>query len=92
MICIRRIEMGKPDKAKVFWTGRSQAVRLPRDYRFEVDEVSIRHEGRAVVLEPLEARPWPAGYFASFGPLGGDFEVPEPLPGTPHRDAVLDDL
>ncbi|MDD5310032.1 MAG: AbrB/MazE/SpoVT family DNA-binding domain-containing protein [Deltaproteobacteria bacterium] len=84
--------MEKHDKAKVFWTGRSQAVRLPREYRFEVTEVSIRRDGRAVVLEPVDARPWPTGYFSSFGPLGDDFEAPEPLPETPHRDAALDDL
>lgn len=41
------------DTAKVFWSGRSQAVRLPREYRFEGSAVRIRREGRAVVLEPL---------------------------------------
>jgi antitoxin VapB len=32
------------DKAKLFVTGRSQAVRLPREYRFEGDEVFIRRD------------------------------------------------
>lgn len=40
------------DMAKVFWSGRSQAVRLPKEYRFEGDEVRIRREGRKVILEP----------------------------------------
>jgi antitoxin VapB len=40
-------------RAKVFWSGRSQAVRLPKDYRFEVDEVRIRRRGAAVILEPI---------------------------------------
>lgn len=40
--------------AKLFWNGRSQAVRLPEASRFEGDEVRIRREGRAVVLEPIE--------------------------------------
>ena len=39
--------------AKVFMTGRSQAVRLPKEFRFESDEVRIRKEGNAVILEPL---------------------------------------
>ena len=39
--------------AKVFMTGRSQAVRLPKEFRFESDEVRIRKEGIAVILEPL---------------------------------------
>jgi antitoxin VapB len=32
------------DTAKLFFTGRSQAVRLPRDYRFEGNEVFIRRD------------------------------------------------
>ena len=41
------------DNAKVFWSGRSQAVRLPKDFRFDVDEVRIRKHGNAVILEPV---------------------------------------
>jgi antitoxin VapB len=40
--------------AKVFWSGRSQAVRLPKEFRFEGKEVTVRREGRAVILEPIE--------------------------------------
>lgn len=43
----------KKDTAKLFWTGRSQAVRLPREFRFEGDEVRIRRHGSAVILEPV---------------------------------------
>jgi antitoxin VapB len=39
--------------AKIFWSGRSQAVRLPKDFRFEGEEVRIRRHGNAVILEPL---------------------------------------
>ncbi|MEO1016218.1 MAG: type II toxin-antitoxin system VapB family antitoxin [Pseudomonadota bacterium] len=39
--------------AKVFWSGRSQAVRLPKEYRFNSSEVRIRRHGRAVILEPI---------------------------------------
>ena len=42
-----------PATAKVFMTGRSQAVRLPKEFRFDTDEVRIRREGNAVVLEPI---------------------------------------
>jgi antitoxin VapB len=41
------------DTARVFWSGRSQAVRLPKAYRFDVDEVRIRRRGAAVILEPI---------------------------------------
>lgn len=39
--------------AKLFWSGRSQAVRLPRDFRFSGNEVRIRRHGAAVILEPV---------------------------------------
>lgn len=41
------------DNAKVFWSGRSQAVRLPKEFRFDTDEVRIRKHGNAVILEPV---------------------------------------
>lgn len=41
------------DRAKVFWSGRSQAVRLPRAFRVDGREVRIRRRGRAIVLEPV---------------------------------------
>jgi len=39
--------------AKVFWSGRSQAVRLPKEFRFEGSEVRVRRHGNAVILEPI---------------------------------------
>lgn len=45
------------DTAKLFTNGRSQAVRLPKSYRFEGDEVLIKRVGRAVVLLP-RAHAW----------------------------------
>ena len=43
------------DTAKLFWTGRSQAVRLPKSFRFAATEVRIRRHGEAVILEPMAA-------------------------------------
>jgi len=45
------------DTAKLFSSGRSQAVRLPKQYRFEGDSVLIKRVGRAVVLLP-QAGTW----------------------------------
>jgi antitoxin VapB len=39
--------------AKLFWSGRSQAVRLPKEFRLEGIEVRIRRHGAAVILEPI---------------------------------------
>lgn len=40
-------------KAKLFQTGRSQAVRLPKAFRMPGTEVNIRREGNNVILEPI---------------------------------------
>lgn len=59
------------DTAKVFWSGRSQAVRLPKPFRFDTDEVRIRREGDRVVLEPVEGTwDW---LDAVTGPVDADF-------------------
>jgi antitoxin VapB len=39
--------------AKLFRNGRSQAVRLPREFRFEGDEARVRRVGKGVLLEPI---------------------------------------
>jgi antitoxin VapB len=58
--------------AKVFWSGRSQAVRLPKAFRFDTDEVRIRRQGNAIILEPV-ARDW-AWLDALIGPVDVDFD------------------
>lgn len=40
--------------AKLFLNGRSQAVRLPFEFRFPGTEVRITRHGRGVLIEPLE--------------------------------------
>lgn len=59
------------DTAKVFWTGRSQAVRLPKGFRFTTDTVRIRKHGSSVILEPV-AEDW-AWLDAITGPVDQDF-------------------
>ena len=43
------------EMAKVFENGRSQAVRLPKKFRFKVDEVIVQQLGDAVLLVPKES-------------------------------------
>ncbi|MCD7845269.1 MAG: type II toxin-antitoxin system VapB family antitoxin [Oscillospiraceae bacterium] len=43
------------DTAKVFENGRSQTVRLPRQYRFQGEEVIVQRLGDAVLLVPKES-------------------------------------
>jgi antitoxin VapB len=42
------------DTARIFPSGRSQAVRLPKEYRFKGNEVVIRHFGNGVLLLPID--------------------------------------
>lgn len=54
---------GARKRARLFWNGRSQAVRLPLEFRFDGDEVEIRREGDAVILEPVRRRTWPKDFW-----------------------------
>ena len=65
--------------AKIFQNGRSQAVRLPKAFRFKGDEVKISKKGDRVILEPLEKSNWPEGFWDAF-PVDLDFNTPEALP------------
>jgi antitoxin VapB len=64
----------KTKKARVFWTGRSQAIRLPKEFRFETDVVLVHRRGQAVIVEP--AHEWPDGYVESFAGVPDDFTRP----------------
>ena len=53
--------------AKLFRNGGSQAVRLPREFRFEGSQVRVRRVAEGVLLEPLIADP--AQWFAELDRL-----------------------
>lgn len=57
--------------AKIFKNGRSQAVRLPAEYRFTTSEVFIEHQGDAVVLRP-KPQDWD-DFFARKSKVPSDF-------------------
>ena len=62
-------------RAKLFQNGGSQAVRLPKAYRFGSQrEVLVRREGRSVILEPADE--WSAGFRACLGSVSD--EIPRP--------------
>ena len=69
------------DRAKLFKTGGSQAVRLPRRYRFEGrTEVLIRRDGRRVVLE--DARRTFSRRFLAIAGSATDFPYPPEPPAA----------
>lgn len=73
-------------RAKLFRHGGSQAVRLPKEFRFERQrEVLIHREGDRVVLEPVR-RTWSRRFLALAG-SAMDFPYPEaPLPADEGPD------
>lgn len=63
--------------AKLFKSGRSQAVRLPKEFRFEGKEVRIRRVGQGVLLEPIKGRKSLKALFEEMDRIGGDAIFPE---------------
>ena len=49
--------MGETKTAKLFTHGRSQAVRLPKEFRMPGKEVRVSRVGRRVILEPIAQSP-----------------------------------
>ncbi len=81
--------------AKLFTHGGSQAVRLPKAFRFEGTEVSVRKDGDAVILEPVPVRKesWEA-FWARLDATEGDEPFPDPPEDPPsHLDptAIFDE-
>ena len=75
------------DIAKVFTSGNSQAVRLPRKYQVNTKELFIHREGQSIVLTPRPTD-W-TGFLEGCEPLSEDFSVEgASLPGDITRDTV----
>ena len=71
----------KPPTAKLFMHGRSQAVRLPKAFRFEGKEVRVSRIGDKVILEPMETPPIDvAALWASLDAMGARDFLIEGLP------------
>lgn len=76
------------DTAKIFMNGRSQAVRLPKEYRFEGNEVFIKKVGDAVVLIPYYA-PWQT-LFESLDMFSDDFMESREQPEMQEREELFE--
>ncbi len=50
----RRAEPAMAKTAKVFWSGRSQAIRLPKEFRVSAYELRVSRKGQKLVFEPLK--------------------------------------
>lgn len=82
-------------RAKIFMHGRSQAVRLPKEFRLPGKEVRVSREGEKVILEPIEKPPFDVqAWRAKLDALGArDFlpdGLPDDLPLAPDEDISFD--
>lgn len=73
-------------QAKLFQNGQSQAVRLPKDFRFTGDSVSIKRVGKAVVLLPYD-EPWDT-LFTALERFSPDFMKERAQPPADVREAL----
>lgn len=76
-------------KAKAFWSGPSQAARLPEAFRLATKKVTLKKVGHALIPEPAAKRKWPNGHAASFAHMPADFRRPRPLPSSPFSSPAF---
>jgi antitoxin VapB len=73
-------------RAKIFYNGGSQAVRLPKSCRFPDDqtEVVVRRVGRRVILEP--ANEWTSEFLDTLGAWKEEIDRPRSRPISKKKD------
>ena len=76
------------ETAKLFKNGRSQAVRLPKEFRFEGTEVFIKKVGNAVLLIPYR-EPWET-LFDSLARFSDDFMETRDQPQQQERERLFE--
>lgn len=82
-------------RAKLFTNGRSQAVRLPKEFRFEGKEVKISRAHGGILLQQVEPQEWTAvsvrEWFAEMEAIRGGVPFPdqEEQPLAEERDSIL---
>ena len=76
------------DTAKIFQNGKSQAIRLPKDYRFDGAKVYLKRIGNAVILIP-EHDSWQT-LVESLDQFSDDFMVDRQQPPTPERAGLFE--
>ncbi|BCX88193.1 antitoxin VapB [Methylomarinovum tepidoasis] len=78
---------------KVFRSGNSQAIRLPKEFRLDCDTVTIHREGRRLIIEPVED--WAGRLYAVLEDFSDDFmaegrDHPQPQV-RPELESLFDD-
>lgn len=76
------------DTAKLFQNGKSQAIRLPKEYRFRGTKVYLKKMGNAVVMIP-EHESWQS-LIDSLGLFSDDFMLDRDQPAPQEREGLLE--
>ena len=76
------------DTAKLFKHGRSQAVRLPREFRLPGEQVRVRKVGNGILLEPIPLST--KEMFEQIDRIGGKFPDEPEQPPMPPQKAFFD--
>jgi antitoxin VapB len=70
-------------RGKLFANGRSQAVRLPKEFRLPGNEVLIHREGNRLILEPVDVKGWPIDLWEQIDELAAGFDDDWQRPADP---------
>jgi antitoxin VapB len=84
--------MKKPHRAKLFWNGRSQAVRLPVEFRFPGEEVYIRREegtGEVILSERPDSEDFWEDFFSTPAAPGAEDFLTDRDPSLPPKRGLL---
>jgi antitoxin VapB len=66
---------------RLFRNGRSQALRIPREFEFDADEVTVRRDGERLIVEAVERAPTLAEVLATIEPIDDEWpELADPPP------------
>lgn len=76
------------DTAKIFQNGKSQAIRLPKEYRFEGTKVYVKRIGNAIVLIP-EHDSWQT-LIESLSQFSDDFMLERQQPAIQDRAELFE--
>ncbi len=75
------------ETAKLFNNGKSQAVRLPKEFRFGGDRVYIKRVGQAVILMPYKSS-WNT-LLESLNRFSSDYMSERSQPSTQERETAF---
>lgn len=76
--------MNMPRSAKLFRNGRSQAVRIPREFEFPGKDVVIRKQGNKLIIEPVKKKKNSlAEWLATLEPIDEEWPEIQDLPADP---------